>query len=95
MSVEKPTFREVVAKALERAHVAGVDLELSAFAVARFLQEELKAAGYSIHRSGECVHPRGPKPSELGRPMTRDEAILVGLLAVGENLDLEDESPAT
>lgn len=89
MSAEKPTFREVVAAALEEAGeqegaVAG-SLRLywiDGADLAKALQAELKRAGYSIHRSGECVHPR-TRASELGRPMTEEEQerLLGGLLS--------------
>ena len=94
MATDNPTFRQVVHDAVgEVAYQdTGSDwLELSSRELdhfARVLAAKLKAAGYSIHRAGECVHPRGPRPKEIGRPMTPDDIVLIGLAAVGEHLDL-------
>jgi hypothetical protein len=74
MSVQEPTFREVVADALRDDRYTSRELD----ALARALREGLKRAGYSIHRSGECVHPRARRDS-FGRPMTpEEEAMLLG-----------------
>lgn len=74
------SFRQVVDRALDRVWPDEADQEgfsTAEFAVA--LRDGLKAAGYSIHRSGECVHPR-TRRGDLGRPMTAPEA---GVLLCG------------
>lgn len=89
VSTEKPTLREVVAVALSEAWIETEatrgkrkaredELPVDTSILARLVQSGLKAAGYSIHRSGECVHPR-MRRDELGRPMTPEEARALGI----------------
>jgi hypothetical protein len=81
MAVKEPTFRDVVRRALRETIDRETPLSVGdplADKVARRLREDLAAAGYSIHRSGECVHPRARRDS-FGRPMTpEEEAMLLG-----------------
>lgn len=86
VSAEKPTLREVVAVAFAEAMAeteetkpkGGIRGTVDPSILARELQARLKAAGYSIHRSGECVHPR-TRREELGRPMTPEELERLGV----------------
>lgn len=73
------TFRQVVQRALVEALRKEEDPKKLASALALELRDGLRAEGYSIHRRGECVHPHGPKPSAIGRPMTEDEALRLGI----------------
>lgn len=43
------------------------------------LQEILRREGYAIHAVGACVRIPPSLRGELGRPMTREEMIAVGL----------------
>lgn len=78
------TFREIVKSALDDGlrEIADKDAphEIARLPelVAENLRRGLKANGYEIHAVGSCVHPK-VKAEELGRPMTDDEMILVGL----------------
>jgi hypothetical protein len=80
------SFREVVARAVHDttceegvAPCPGKDEDIRLAApLAKAISDGLKAAGYSIHRSGECVHPR-IRAVDLGREMTLEEQRLVGL----------------
>lgn len=66
------TFRQVVRAACARHD----NVKPEPDDLARLIAEELKAAGYSIHRSGECVHPR-TRRQDLGREMTPDEEMML------------------
>lgn len=81
------TFRAVVERALVEALRKEENPKKLAGALAAELRDGLRAEGYSIHRRGECVHPHGPKPAELGRPMTEDEALAMGIALVQEAHD--------
>lgn len=81
------TFRAVVERALVEALRKEENPKKLASALALELRDGLRAEGYSIHRRGECVHPRGPKPSEIGRPMTEEEALAFGISLVPEAHD--------
>lgn len=76
------TFRQVVDRALVAALKREEDPKKLSAALALELRDGLRAEGYSIHRRGECVHPRGQKPSEIGRPMTEAEALAAGISLV-------------
>lgn len=78
------SFRQVVGAGLDRAWVASNDAvgharppDLATH-LAREIADGLKAAGYSIHRSGQCVHPH-TRREDLGRDMTPEEMAAVGL----------------
>jgi hypothetical protein len=81
------TFRAVVERALVEALRKEENPKKLAGALALELRDGLRAEGYSIHRRGECVHPRGEKPAEIGRPMTEAEAMAAGLSLVQEAHD--------
>ncbi len=79
------SFREVVARALHDHYCEGdssepclgKELDIRSWSpISNSLAEGLKAAGYSIHRSGECVHPR-TRRADLGREMTDEELKIV------------------
>lgn len=78
------SLRQVVSTALDRAWVASNDAHGMARPpdlaghLATEVRDGLKAAGFSIHRSGECVHPH-TRPGDLGREMTEAERQAVGL----------------
>lgn len=81
-----PTLREVVAAALDAAWLRSTDAvgqarppDLAGH-LAPEIADALKAAGYSVHRSGECVHPR-IRRDDLGREMTTGEMIALGVTA--------------
>lgn len=79
MSAENPTFRELVLASLVAVVEKETPLAIGkplADRVGADLLDRLKRAGYSIHRSGECVHPRSRR-DELGRPMTEEERKLL------------------
>ena len=79
MAGQVTSFRQVVGSALSRA-IEGTEATagetrlvwINPADLAREIHDGLKAAGYSIHRSGECVHPRTRK-ANLGREMTEEE----------------------
>lgn len=83
------TFRQVVREAFLATVKKVEKIDEYPSVLAGELREILRREGYSIHRSGECVHPRGPKPSEIGRPMTPEEAAV--LLPRAE--EVHDDAP--
>lgn len=79
--MSEPTFRDVVRTAFVATVRKADDPEEYAERLAHELRLGLRAAGYEIHRSGNCVsrkYRRGEAPV-TGRPMTDAEAEAVGL----------------
>jgi len=72
------TFRQVVQEAFVSTVKRVEKLDDYPSVLADELRAILKREGYSIHRSGECIHPRGPR--EYGRPMTQEERIRLGVM---------------
>lgn len=75
------TFRAVVLEAFVATVKESEKPEDYPGILALRLRDILRREGYSIHRAGECIHPRGKVE---GRPMTTDEMVLVGLITPEE-----------
>lgn len=71
------TFRAVVQEAfVETLRASEKPAEYPGI-LAHKLRDILRREGYSIHRAGECIHPRGKVE---GREMTTAEMVAVGLI---------------
>lgn len=78
------TLRQAVRTALKETLLDHDDPHAAAFTttLAEHLKLNLGAAGYGIHDLEWCVRIKPRDRVQLGRPMTQDEMILVGLANV-------------
>jgi hypothetical protein len=99
------SFRAVVAYVGEHVGIHLLPGSMEKIDIDRFaraLLDELHARGLAIHDPANCLRKpwqergrdSGVQPIEtMGRAMTSDEMIMVGLLAVGDALDTFDDVP--
>lgn len=79
-----PTFRAIVERALVEALRKEENPKKLASALAEELRAQFRAEGFSVHARGACIRPWGATPDKIGRPMTEEEALSVGLELVAE-----------
>lgn len=70
------TFRTIVKEAIESLGGSVDHFDSDELALA--IDHGLKLEGIHLHEAERCVRPGGPRPSEMGRPMTPAEMAATG-----------------